>query len=86
MQAAFGTFDPASDPKAKGYFDSAKANFSKAIELDPRHAGAYEFRGMANEGVGDLIRPSPITRSSRRCNRGRGTGWPTRIATGDIST
>ena len=54
MQAAFGTFDPANDPRSKGYFDSAKANFTRAIELDPRHAGAYEFRGMANEGVGDL--------------------------------
>jgi tetratricopeptide (TPR) repeat protein len=54
MQAAFGTFDPANDPRSKGYFESAKAKFTKAIELDPRHAGAYEYRGMANEGAGDL--------------------------------
>ena len=54
MQAAFSTFDPANDPMAKGHFESAKANFTKAIERDPRHTRAYEYRGMANEGAGDL--------------------------------
>lgn len=54
MQAAFSTFDPANDPRSRGYFESAKAKFTRAIELDPRHAGAWEFRGMANEGAGDL--------------------------------
>ena len=54
MQAAFGTFDPTNDPKSKAYFETAKADFSKAIELDPRHALAYEFRGMGNEGTSDL--------------------------------
>lgn len=54
MQAAFSTFDPANDPRSKGYFESAKASFTRTIELDPRHAGAWEFRGLANEGVGHL--------------------------------
>ena len=54
MQAAFGTFDPNNDPKSKAYFETAKADFSKAIELDPRHAMAFEFRGLANEGTGNL--------------------------------
>lgn len=54
MQAAFSTFDPLNDPKSKAYFETAKGNFAKAIELDPRHALAYEFRGMANEGTGDM--------------------------------
>ena len=51
---AFATSDPVNDPMPKGYFESAKAKFTKAIELDPRHAGAWEFRGMANESIGDL--------------------------------
>jgi tetratricopeptide (TPR) repeat protein len=54
MQAAFGTFDSKNDPKSKAYFENAKLDFSKAVELDPRHAMAFEYRGMANEGTGDL--------------------------------
>ena len=54
MQAAFSTFDPANDPMAKDNFRSAKATLTQAIERDSRHIRAYEYRGMANEGAGDL--------------------------------
>jgi tetratricopeptide (TPR) repeat protein len=54
MQAAFSTFDPKNDPKSKTYFEAAKADCSKTLELDPKHATAFEYRGMASEGLGDL--------------------------------
>ena len=53
-QATLAPLDPANDLKYKAFFAPAKADFSKAIELDPRHSMAYEFRGLANEGTGDL--------------------------------
>lgn len=53
MQAAFGTFDPNNDPKSKAFFAPAKADFSKAIELDSRHYLAFDMRGLINESTGE---------------------------------
>ena len=40
-------------PQAPARLAAAKADFSKAIELDPRHAMAYDFLGLTDEDSGD---------------------------------
>ncbi len=42
--------------QAAGAFDSALANFSQAIRLDPKLAEAYENRGSIYDGKGDYAR------------------------------
>lgn len=45
--------DPNNDPKSKAFFAPAKADFSKAIEQNPRHYMAFDVRGMINEQAGE---------------------------------
>src|SRR6516164_3629957 len=40
--------------KANGDFDSAIADYTRAIELDPTYAAAYSNRGNAKQAKGDL--------------------------------
>jgi len=40
--------------RAKGDLDGATADFNKAIEIDPRHAAAYNSRGVATQAHDDL--------------------------------
>src|SRR2546423_1794714 len=39
---------------AKGDHDGAIADYTKAIEIDPRVAGPYAGRGLARQAKGDL--------------------------------
>ncbi len=85
---------PASDPSAdgvrrilsraleywgKGDFDSAIADYTQVIRLDPKNAGAYSLRGMVYQAKGDYesciadhteaIRLEP-KKAGRYCSRG----------------
>jgi TPR repeat/Tetratricopeptide repeat len=40
--------------KARDFFAPAKADFSKAIERDPRYELAFDMRGLANDATGNL--------------------------------
>ena len=40
--------------KAKDFFAPARADFSKAIEKNPRHELAFDMRGLANDATGNL--------------------------------
>jgi lipoprotein NlpI len=40
--------------KANGDFDGAIADYTRAIELDPKYAAAYSNRGSAKQAKGDL--------------------------------
>src|SRR5215470_19403299 len=40
--------------KADGDFDGAIADYTRAIELDPKYAAAYSDRGNAKQAKGDL--------------------------------
>ena len=39
--------------RSKVYFDSAIADCTQAIRLDPKHAEAYHYRGLAYQKKGD---------------------------------
>jgi tetratricopeptide (TPR) repeat protein len=41
------------DPKTKALFDSAEADFTKAIERDGRNARAFDMRGLVHAASGD---------------------------------
>jgi Tfp pilus assembly protein PilF len=82
-QATLAPMVPEEEPQTKARLTAAKADFSKAIELDPRHAMAYEFRGLADEGSSDLdqaitdytqlaaLQPKSLYRlADAYCNRG----------------
>jgi tetratricopeptide (TPR) repeat protein len=45
--------------KANGDLDGAIADYTKAIELNPRYAAAYVNRGVARKTKGDLDRAMP---------------------------
>jgi len=40
--------------KSQGFFPPAKADFSKAVEKNPRHDMAYDMRGLIDEDTDDL--------------------------------
>jgi tetratricopeptide (TPR) repeat protein len=40
--------------KSSDFFIPAKADFSKAIEKNPRHELAFDMQGLANDATGDL--------------------------------
>ena len=52
-QATLAPMVPEEAPNTPARLAAAKADFSRAIELDPRHAMAYDFRGLTDEESGD---------------------------------
>jgi len=82
-QATIASIVPEEESQTKVRLAAAKADFSKAIELNPWYAMAYEFRGLADEGTGDLdqaitdymqlavLQPKSLYRlADAYCNRG----------------
>jgi tetratricopeptide (TPR) repeat protein len=53
MQSTLAPMVPEEAPFTQTRLAAAKADFSKAIELDPRHVMAYDFRGLTDESTGD---------------------------------
>ena len=53
MQSTLAPMVPEEAPFTKTRLAAAKTDFSKAIELDPRHVMAYDFRGLTDESTGD---------------------------------
>ena len=53
MQSTLAPMVPEEEPYTQARLAAAKADFSKAIELDPRHVKAYDFRGLVDESTGD---------------------------------
>ena len=64
----------------KGDTDRAIADYTQAVQLDPKYAHAYQNRGLAYYGKGDTDRAIADSRRARQLdplgNRGR-TPFPT---------
>lgn len=41
------------DPRAASFFQAAKADFTRAVERDPRNEQAFDMRGLVHTAIGD---------------------------------